>query len=231
MIFRVTERRGSAMLLAVSATNQAAGPLHVLDHPLAAAELSVLREKTTAPNEFRRAMHKMALLLLVEAARSWETQNVAMESPLAAFAGSILPRSIALVPILRAGLGLQEGMLPMLPEASTGHIGLYRDPVALRPIHYFSRLPANLGEAEVLVLDPMLATGHTAAEAVSIVKAAGATRVQLVCVLACPAGVAEMQRAHPGVPIIAAALDPILNNIGYIVPGLGDAGDRYFGTT
>ena len=175
-------------------------------------------------------MHKMALLLLVEAARSWETQPVTMESPLAPFSGFVLPRPVALVPILRAGLGLQEGMLPLLPEASTGHIGLYRDPVTLRPVKYYSRLPPSLAEAEVLVLDPMLATGHSAAEAVSIVKAAGATRVQLVCVLACPAGIAEMQRAHPDVPIIAAALDPILNDVGYIVPGLGDAGDRYFGT-
>jgi len=215
----------------VSAKNQVSGQLHILDHPLAAAQLSILRARATLPNEFRQALHKMALLLLVEAARSWETQPVAMESPLAPFSGSVLPRPVALVPILRAGLGLQEGMLPLLPEASTGHVGLYRDPATLRPVKYYCRLPSNLAEAEVLVLDPMLATGHSAAEAVSIVKAAGATRVQLVCVLACPPGVAEMQRAHPDVPIITAAIDPILNDAGYIVPGLGDAGDRYFGTT
>ena len=214
------------MFTAVSASNQ----LHLLDHPLAAAQLTILRAKATSPNEFRRAMQKMSLLLLVEAARRWETQTAPMESPLASFTGSVLPRHVALIPILRAGLGLQEGMLPLLPEASTGHIGLQRDPVTLRPVQYYSRLPANLAEAEVLVLDPMLATGHSAAEAVSVVKAAGATRVQFVCVLACPPGVAEMQRAHPDVPIVAAALDPILNDVGYIVPGLGDAGDRYFGT-
>ncbi len=205
--------------------------VRMLGHPLAAAQLSILRARATLPNEFRQALHKLALLLLVEAARSWGTRAVTIESPLASVSGSVLVRPVALVPILRAGLGLQEGMLPLLPDASTGHIGIHRDPVTLRPIQYYCRLPVNLAEAEVLVLDPMLATGQSAIEAVSVVKASGAQRVQLVCVLACPAGVAEMQRAHPDVPIITAALDPILNDVGYIVPGLGDAGDRYFGTS
>ena len=182
--------------------------VRILDHPLAAAQLSILRARMTLPEEFRRALHKLAILLLVESTRDWETETVALESPLASFVGSFLPRSIVLVPILRAGLGLQEGMLSLVPEAATGHIGLYRDPVTLRPVKYFSCLPANLVEAQVLVLDPMLATGHSAAEAVSIVKVAGATRVQLVCVLACPPGVAEMQRAHPDVPIIVATSCP-----------------------
>ncbi len=204
--------------------------LHVLDHPLAAAELSVLRARETAPNEFRAALRRFALLLLVEAARTWETRGVQRQSPLQEFTGSEMARPLALVPILRAGLGLQEGMTPLLPNASTGHIGLYRDPTTLRPVKYFCRLPEDLADTQVLVLDPMLATGQSAAEAVSIVKEAGATRVQFVCVLGCPDGVAEMQRVHPDVPIIAAAIDPILNDHGYIVPGLGDAGDRYFGT-
>ncbi len=204
--------------------------VRILDHPLGAAQLSILRAKATPPNEFRAALHKVALLLLVEAARSWETRTVKMESPLKSFAGAVLPRPVVLVPILRAGLGMQEGMMPLVPAASAGHVGLYRDPKTLRPVQYYCRLPANLAETEVLVLDPMLATGHSAAEAVSIVKTAGATRVQFVCVLACPPGIAEMRRVHPDVPIIAAAVDPELNDIGYIVPGLGDAGDRYFGT-
>jgi uracil phosphoribosyltransferase len=204
--------------------------VRVVDHPLAAAQLSILRARSTLPNDFRQALHKLALLLLVEAAQDWETQTVPMESPLAAFTGTVLPRSIVLVPILRAGLGLQEGMQPLLPEAATGHIGLYRDPATLRPVKYFSCLPSNLPDAHVLVLDPMLATGQSAVEAVTIVKRAGATRLQLVCVLACPPGITEMQRAHSDVPIIVAAVDPILNERGYIVPGLGDAGDRYFGT-
>jgi uracil phosphoribosyltransferase len=204
--------------------------VRILDHPLAEAQLSILRAHTALPNEFRAALHKLALLLLVEAARDWETKELALESPLATFTGTVLPRPIVLVPILRAGLGLQEGMLPLVPEAATGHIGLYRDPATLRPVKYFSCLPSNLADSQVLVLDPMLATGHSAVEAVSIVKQAGATRLQLVCVLACPPGVTEMQRAHSDVPIITAAVDPILNEHGYIVPGLGDAGDRYFGT-
>ncbi len=214
----------------MSAVEHNAAGLQILDHPLAAAQLSILRVKTTPPNEFRRALQKMALLLLVEAARSWETVTEKMESPLATFAGKLLPRPITLVPILRAGLGLQEGMMRLIPEASTGHVGLYRDPGTLRPVKYFCRLPDDLSEAQVLVLDPMLATGHSAVEAVSIVKAAGARRIQFVCVLACPSGVATLQSAHPEVPIIAAALDQELNDAGYIVPGLGDAGDRYFGT-
>jgi uracil phosphoribosyltransferase len=204
--------------------------VQILDHPLAAAQLSILRAQQTSPNEFRAALHKLALLLLVEAARSWETQSAEMQSPLQTFTGALLPHPVTLVPILRAGLGLQEGMQPLLPEASTGHVGLYRDPQTLRPVKYYCRLPENLAAQQVLVLDPMLATGQSAAEAISIVKAAGAQKPQFVCVLACPPGVAELQRAHPDVAIVAAAIDPILNDLGYIVPGLGDAGDRYFGT-
>ncbi|MDQ3198239.1 MAG: uracil phosphoribosyltransferase [Verrucomicrobiota bacterium] len=212
------------------ASEPSSSAVQVLDHPFGAVQLSLLRSKTTRPNEFRQALQKLALLLLVEAARRWEIEEITLESPLRSFRGAAFRRPVALIPILRAGLGLQEGMMPLLPEASTGHVGLYRDPKTLRPVKYYSRLPANLSEAEVLVLDPMLATGHSAAEAVSIVKAAGATRLQFICVLACPPGVAALQQAHPDVPIIAAAVDPELNEVGYIVPGLGDAGDRYFGT-
>jgi uracil phosphoribosyltransferase len=204
--------------------------LRLLDHPLAAAQLSLLRLSSTAPNEFREALRKLAVLLLFEASRQWETRAVTMESPLGSFAGTTLARPVTLVPILRAGLGLQDGMMPLLPEASTGHVGIYRDPTTLLPVEYFCRLPPNLAESQVLVLDPMLATGQSAAAAVSLVKTGGAQRVQLVCVVACPRGLATFQQAHPEVPIIAAAVDPELNDHGYIVPGLGDAGDRYFGT-
>ena len=204
--------------------------VRILDHPLAAAQLSILRLRSTLPNEFRQALHKLALFLLFEAARDWDIQTAAMESPLASFTGTLLPRSIVLVPILRAGLGLYEGMLPLVPEAATGHIGLYRDPTTLRPVKYFSSLPSNLENAQVLVLDPMLATGHSAVEAISIVKLAGATRLQFISVLACPPGLTVMQRAHSDVRVITAAVDPTLDGRGYIVPGLGDAGDRYFGT-
>lgn len=204
--------------------------VHVVDHPLAAAQLTLLRAVETSPNDFRQALRKLAAYLLVEAAHDWETRTEERMTPLQAFTGKVLAREIVLVPILRAGLGLQEGMALLVPEASTGHIGLYRDPVTLRPVKYFGRLPEKLDAAQVLVLDPMLATGNSAVEAVAIVKAAGATRVQFVCVLGCPEGVAELQRVHPDVAVIAAAIDPILNEKGYIVPGLGDAGDRFFGT-
>ncbi len=197
---------------------------------MAATELSRLRAKETAPNEFRSSLQRLAQLLLLEAARTWEIKPETMESPLSRFAGWVPARPVTLVPILRAGLGLQDGMMSLVPDASTGHVGLYRDPKTLRPVKYYSCLPADLAGAEVLVLDPMLATGQSAVEAISIVKTAGAKRLQLVCVLACPPGVATLQEAHPDVAIIAAALDPELNEVGYIVPGLGDAGDRYFGT-
>jgi uracil phosphoribosyltransferase len=189
--------------------------LRVLDHPIAFALLSRLRQSETPPNEFRPAMQNLAMFLLIEAARSWEIKTREMVGPLAPFPGQEMLRAV---------------VLQLLPEASTGHIGLYRDPETLRPVKYYSRLPAALAEMEVLVLDPMLATGHSAAEAISIVKSAGAKRVQFVCVLACPFGIETVQRAHPDVPIVTAAVDPELNKIGYIVPGLGDAGDRYFGT-
>jgi uracil phosphoribosyltransferase len=205
-------------------------PLRIVEHPLAAAQLSLLRTRETSPTDFRQALRKLSIFLFIEAAQSWETRTEEMESPLQTFTGTRLTRPVVLVPILRAGLGLQEGMMQLVPEASTGHIGLYRDPATLRPVRYYGRLPSDLETAQVLVLDPMLATGHSAVEALTIVKAAGATRVQLVCVLGCAEGVAEVQCAHPEVAIIAAAIDPILNERGYIVPGLGDAGDRYFGT-
>jgi uracil phosphoribosyltransferase len=204
--------------------------LTVVDHPLVAAKLSVLRAKATAPNEFRRNLQELSALLLCEAARLWETEPIVIETPLENMIGSRLSRPIVLVPILRAGLGMLEGMQRVLPDAGIGHIGVYRDEITLRPVSYFCRLPARLAESQVLLLDPMLATGHSACAAVAELKAQGARRIQLVCIVGCPAGVAQLHAEHPDVPIMAAAIDPILNGVGYIVPGLGDAGDRYFGT-
>lgn len=169
-------------------------------------------------------------MLLTEASRSWPTTAIEVMTPLQSCAGTQLARAVVLVPILRAGLGMVDGMLQLLPAAQVGHLGLYRDELTLRPVTYYSRLPDNLATAQVLLLDPMLATGNSACEAASILKRNGAHQVQLVSLLACPAGVAQMQSQHPDIPIIAAALDPELNQVGYIVPGLGDAGDRYFGT-
>jgi uracil phosphoribosyltransferase len=202
----------------------------VVDHPLIASQLTILRTKTTAPEEFRRKMHELSALLLFEASRSWKLKSTTVETPLQSCAGSVLGGPVVMVPILRAGLGMLEGMLRVLPEAEVGHIGLYRDEETLRPVSYYCRLPTNLAAAEVLLLDPMLATGHSASEALALLEAEGARSVQFVCILACAVGIEQLKRSHPDVRIITAAIDPELNGRGYIVPGLGDAGDRYFGT-
>jgi len=211
-----------------------AGPakagIHVIDHPLVAASLSILRAKTTMPELFRSHLQEISILLFAEAARGWGTNAIDVETPLASCAGAVLAKPIVLVPILRAGLGMLDGIQRIAPEAAIGHIGLYRDAETLRPVSYYEKVPVNVTAAEVLLLDPMLATGNTACEAASILKAQGARSIQFLCVVACPAGVQQFHREHPDVPIITAAIDPELNDHGYIVPGLGDAGDRYFGT-
>lgn len=204
--------------------------VQILDHPLVATGLSVLRARTTAPDVFRRHVQEIAIFLFVEASRGWSTKKIEVETPLASCAGAVLEKPVVLVPILRAGLGMLDGILRVAPEASVGHIGLYRDAETLRPVSYYDRLPVNVGAANVLLLDPMLATGHSACEAASILKAQGARNIQFLCIVACPPGVQQFQADHPDVPIVTATIDPELNDHGYIVPGLGDAGDRYFGT-
>jgi len=204
--------------------------VRVVDHPLAAASLSLLRAKQTPPEIFRRHLQDLSVLLFAEASRSWETKAITVETPLAICGGAIVTQPIVLVPILRAGLGMVDGVQRIAPDAAIGHIGLYRDAETLRPVSYYDRLPVNVAAAEVLLLDPMLATGNSASEAASILKAQGATSVQFLCIVSCPAGIEQFQRDHPDVPIVTAAIDPQLDNHGYIVPGLGDAGDRYFGT-
>ena len=204
--------------------------IQVVGHPLVATWLSILRSKTTTPDLFRRHLHEIAILLFAEASRSWGIKPIEVETPLASCAGAVLAKPIVLVPILRAGLGMLDGIMRVVPDAGIGHIGLYRDAKTLRPVRYYDRLPANIAAAEVLLLDPMLATGRSACEAASILKAQGARSIQFLCVLACPSGVQQFQREHPDVPVITAAVDPELSDAGYIVPGLGDAGDRYFGT-
>ena len=201
-----------------------------IDHPLVAAGLSILRAETTTPDLFRRHLQDISVLLFVEASRVWETRGITVETPLAPCAGAVLARPIVLVPILRAGLGMLDGILRVAPDASIGHIGIYRDAETLRPVSYYERVPVSTAAANVLLLDPMLATGNSACEAASILKAQGAKQIQFLCVVACPPGIEQFQADHPDVPIITAAIDPELNDHGYIVPGLGDAGDRYFGT-
>jgi uracil phosphoribosyltransferase len=217
------------MTAANPAADQSAA-IVVVDHPLAAAKLSILRARTTPPEQFRRNMQEISMLLLAEAARAWETKPVEVETPLKKCAGEILSRPIVLVPILRAGLGMLDGMLRALPEVAVGHIGVYRDEKTLQPTTYFSRLPADLSEAQTLLLDPMLATGNSACAATALLKKNGARRIQFICLVACPPALERLQGEHPDVAIVTAAVDPELNEFGYIVPGLGDAGDRYFGT-
>lgn len=211
-----------------------AGParagIRVIDHPLVAASLSIVRAKTTMPDLFRSHLQEISILLFAEAARSWGTNAVEVETPLASCPGAVLAKPVVLVPILRAGLGMLDGIQRIAPDAAIGHIGLYRDAETLLPVSYYEKVPVNVTAAEVLLLDPMLATGNTACEAASILKAQGARSIQFLCVVACPAGVEQFHREHSDIPILTAAIDPELNDHGYIVPGLGDAGDRYFGT-
>lgn len=204
--------------------------VHLLEHSLVAAKMSTLRDKTTVTVQFRRALEQIGILLLNEASKAWPTLPTEIETPLAPMTAAKLGQPIVLVPILRAGLGLLEGMVRVIPEAGIGHIGLYRDEVTLRPVNYYCRLPPNLAQSHVVLLDPMLATGRSATEAVTLLKAQGANSIQFICVVACEVGIAQLQSAHPDIPIYCAAIDPELNEFGYIVPGLGDAGDRYFGT-
>ena len=208
----------------------AAGNVHLLEHSLVAAKMSVLRDKTTGTAQFRRALEQLAVLLLTKASKDWPTFASEIETPLAPMTGATLARPVIFVPILRAGLGLLEGMLRVIPEAEVGHIGLYRDEVTLRPVNYYCRLPGDLEQSHVLLLDPMLATGRSATEGATLLKAEGATSIQFICVVACEVGIEQLRSAHPDIPIYSAAIDPELNEFGYIVPGLGDAGDRYFGT-
>lgn len=202
----------------------------LLEHAVGAAKLSILRKKTTAPDEFRRNLEELSTLLLSEASRSWKTEPIEIETPLKQIRGAILSGPIVLAPILRAGLGMLPGMLRLLPDAAVGHIGIYRNEETLQPVTYFCRLPANTSVAHIVLIDPMLATGNTASEAIALLKEQGARRIQFVCVVSCATGIERVQSAHPDVEIVTAAVDPELNKQGFIVPGLGDAGDRCFGT-
>jgi uracil phosphoribosyltransferase len=201
-----------------------------IEHPLVAAKLAILRSKATPPEDFRMALQEISVLLLAEAARPWETVPYQIETPLKGCTVSNLKRPVVFVPILRAGLGMLDGMTTLLPDAAIGHIGVYRDEKTLRPATYFCRLPATIAEAQVVLLDPMLATGNSACQAATLLKENGARMIQFICVVACATGVEQLNSQHPDIGIVTAAIDPELNELGYIVPGLGDAGDRYFGT-
>ena len=203
----------------------------ILDHPLVQHKVSHLRDKNTGTKEFKELVSEIAMLLCYEATRDLPTEEVEVETPIAvAKTRKLAGRKLALVPILRAGLGMVDGMLSLIPAAKVGHIGLYRDPTTLNPVDYYSKLPPDVSERDIIIVDPMLATGGSAVEGINVVKRAGCKRVKLVCLIAAPEGVKAVQGAHPDVDIYVAHVDDYLNDHGYIVPGLGDAGDRLFGT-
>ena len=203
----------------------------VVDHPLVQHKLTQMRRKETQADSFRRYLREIAMLLAYEALRDLPLEKVEIETPLTRMkAPQLAGKRVCLVSILRAGNGLLDGMLEVLPSARVGHIGLYRDPRTLAAVEYYCKLPEDIAQREAIILDPMLATGHSAAAAVTRTKELGARAVRYVCLLAAPEGVREMNAAHPDVPVITAAVDSHLNDHGYIVPGLGDAGDRIFGT-
>jgi uracil phosphoribosyltransferase len=202
----------------------------LIDHPIVQVKLTQLRDVRTGSSGFRARLNELSTLMVFEATRSLATRTEHIETPLASFEGRALARPLIVAPILRAGLGLVEGMLDLLPDASVAHIGMFRNETTRRPESYYFKAPAHLAAADVRLVDPMLATGFSATAAVTQLKAAGATSIRFVCLVSCPQGLAQLRGAHPDVEIFTAAVDPALNEKAYIVPGLGDAGDRYFGT-
>jgi len=205
--------------------------LTIVTHPLVQHKLSIMRDKETSTSKFRQLLREISMLLAYEATRDLPTGTVRIETPICPMDAPMLEgRKLALVSILRAGNGLLDGILELIPAARVGFVGLYRDPETLQPVQYYCKLPADLQDRWTIVVDPMLATGNSSAAAVDLLKQAGAKHIVFMCLLAAPEGVKRMQDAHPDVRIVTAALDDHLNDHGYIVPGLGDAGDRMFGT-
>ena len=203
----------------------------VFDHPLIQHKLSILREKSTSVKEFRELISEIAMLMCYEATRDLPLEEIEIETPVAkAKVKHIAGKKLAIVPILRAGLGMVDGMVSMMPNVKVGHIGLFRDPETLEPVKYYFKMPPDIEERDVIVVDPMLATGGSASAAIQFLKDDGVKHVKLMCIIGAPEGVKRMQEDHPDVDIFVAALDDHLNEHGYIVPGLGDAGDRIFGT-
>jgi len=203
----------------------------IMDHPLIQHKLSVLRNKNTSSKEFRELVSEIAMLMCYEATRDLPLEDVQVETPIGMANTKVLAgRKMAIVPILRAGMGMVDGMLALVPNARVGHIGLYRDPVTHKPVEYYCKLPADIQEREVFVLDPMLATGGSAVDAITQIKSHGAANIRFLCIIAAPEGLDALVKAHPDVKVYCAALDDHLNENKYIVPGLGDAGDRIFGT-
>lgn len=206
------------------------GKLHLMEHPLIVHKISMLRKATTDTKDFRQLVNEIALLIGYEATRDLPLIPKDIETPLQTTQGRFLPKQVCLVPILRAGLGMVDAMLTLIPAAKVGHIGLYRDPKTLEPVEYYCKLPPDVSERTVIVLDPMLATGGSASAAIGFIKKRGAKTIKMINIIGAPEGVSQVCHAHPDVDIYLGALDEGLNDHGYILPGLGDAGDRLFGT-
>ena len=203
----------------------------VVEHPLIQHKVSLLRSKNTGTKEFKELVSELAMLLCYEATRDLPTEEVEVETPIAIAKTRMLAgRKLALVPILRAGLGMVDGMLALVPAAKVGHIGLYRNEETLEPVEYYCKLPADIAEREVIVLDPMLATGGSACDAITQLKKRGVKNIKFIGIIAAPEGFDRLQKMHPDVDVYVASMDERLNENGYIIPGLGDAGDRIFGT-
>jgi len=205
--------------------------LHVLNHPLLQHKLSIIRNKDTSVKEFREIVSEIATLMCYEATRDLPVEEVEIETPVATSKFKRLAgKKLAIVPILRAGLGMVDGILQLIPSAKVGHIGLYRDPDTLEPVEYYCKMPKDIAERDILIVDPMLATGGSATAAIKFLKNYGCTHIKLMCIIAAPEGVKRVRNDHPDVDLFVASVDEKLNDHGYIVPGLGDAGDRIFGT-
>lgn len=205
--------------------------VYVFDHPLIQHKVTLIRSKDTGTKEFRALVDEVAGLMAFEITRDLPLQEVEIQTPVATAKSKVIAgKKLGIVPILRAGLGMVDGFLQLVPAAKVGHVGLYRDPETLKPVEYYVKLPTDVEERDFIVIDPMLATGGSAVEAINSLKTRGAKNIKFMCLIAAPEGVEVLQQAHPDVDIYIAALDEKLNDHGYIVPGLGDAGDRLFGT-
>ena len=204
--------------------------VNIMTHPLITHKLSIMRDKNTSVKDFRECAHEVALLLGYEATKDLKLKDVEIETPITKTITKQIERQVALVPILRAGLGMVDALMDLIPAAKIGHIGLFRNEETLEPVEYYCKLPTDIAERQVLVLDPMLATGGSAVAAINFIKKRGAKNIKFVCIISAPEGIKVLRDAHPDVEIFCGALDEKLNENGYIVPGLGDAGDRLFGT-
>lgn len=207
------------------------GKLVVCDHPLIQHKLTYIRDENTKTKDFRQLVDEVAMLMAYEITRDLQLEHVAVKTPVAIADGKIISgRMLGLIPILRAGLGMVDGILKLHPTAKVGHVGLYRDPDTLQPVEYYVKLPTDVQQRQLIVIDPMLATGGSANAAIALLKDRGCVAIKLMCLIAAPEGIQALKEAHPDVDVYVAAVDDHLNELGYIIPGLGDAGDRLFGT-